>query len=148
MFEPSYIDGQVVSYYEKKHGQNGIKNIVMMNKRDIAEKIYNQMLKENHFYYSNGLLQEEVVDLERKNLATSYNYAVVKNLFEEPEGPISNNLFMNIEKGVFTNAKFDSRPELIFARVIETDPDVLNWLRPHPHQFQIITAIKDTSPIL
>lgn len=129
--------GQVVSYYEKKHGQNGIKNIVMMNKRDIAEKIYNQMLKENHFYYSNGLLQEEVVDLERKNLATSYNYAVVKNLFEEPEGPISNNLFMNIEKGVFTNAKFDSRPELIFARVIETDPDVLNWLRPHPHQFQI-----------
>lgn len=65
------------------------------------------------------------------------NYAVEKKLSEEPEGVLSNNLFTGITKGVFPEAKFDSKPELIFARVIETDPDVLNWLRPNPQQFKI-----------
>ncbi|MGI6608478.1 MAG: DEAD/DEAH box helicase family protein [Erysipelotrichaceae bacterium] len=128
---------QVISHYDEKYGQNGMKNIIMMNKRDIAGKIYEQMLKEEHFYYSNGLLQEEVVDLARENIATSYNYTVEKKLFEEPEGVISDNLFGGIIKGVFQEAKFDSKPELIFARVIETDQDVLNWLRPNSQQFKI-----------
>ena len=128
---------QVISYYDDQHGLNGMKNIIMMNKRDIANRIYKQMLKDEHFYYSNGLLQEEVVDLERKNLATSYNYTVEKGLFEEPEGTIINNLFGGIVKGVFPVAKFHSKPELILARVIERDPDVLNWLRPNPYQFKI-----------
>lgn len=128
---------QVVSHYDEKHGLNGMKSIIMMNKRDIANKIYRQMLTSEHFYYSNGLLQEEVVDLERKNLATTYSFSIKKNLFEEPEGAIANNLFCGINKGVFHEAKFHSRPELIFARVIETDPDVLNWLRPNPNQFNI-----------
>ncbi len=128
---------QVVSHYKEKHGLNGMKNIVMMNKRDIANKIYKQMLKTDHFYYSNGMLKEEIVDVARENIATSYNYSVEKKLFEEPEGLISNNLFGGIVKGVFPEAKFDSRPELIFARVIEIDPDVKNWLRPNPQQFNI-----------
>ncbi len=129
--------GQVIAHYDDKYGQNGMKNIVMMNKRDIVNKIYNQMLKEDHFYYSNGFLQEEIVDLARENIATTYNYTVEKKLFEEPEGVISNNLFSGIKKGVFPEAKFDSRPELIFARVIESDPDVFNWLRPNSQQFKI-----------
>lgn len=128
---------QVVSHYEKKHGQNGMKNIIMMNKRDIVDKIWRQMLKDEHFYYSNGLLQEEVHDFEIKNIAPNYSYSVKKNLFEEPEGLIRNNLFVGIKKGVFAEAKFDSMPELIFARVIDRDSDVKNWLRPAPTQFNI-----------
>lgn len=128
---------QVVSHFDERHGQNGMKNIIMMNKMDIARKIYEQMLKSNHFYYSNGLLQEEVVDLVRENIATSYSFLVEKKLFDEPEGVISSNLFGGINKGVFPEAKFDSKPELIFARIIETDPDVLNWLRPNSQQFKI-----------
>lgn len=128
---------QVVTHYIEKHGLNGMKNIIMMNKRDIVGKIYKQMLNINHFYYSNGLLQEEVVDIKRENIATSFNYIVEKKLFEEPEGVISNNLFGGIIKGVFPEAKFDSKPELIFARIIENDPDVINWLRPNPLQFKI-----------
>ena len=26
---------------------------------------------------------------------------------------------------------------MTLARVMETDPDVINWLRPHPHEFNI-----------
>lgn len=128
---------QVISHYDDRHGDNGMKNIIMMNKRDIGNKIYNQMLRSDHFYYSNGLLEEEVIDLSRENIATSYNYLVEKKLYEEPEGVLRDNLFGGITKGVFTEAKFDSKPELLFARVIETDPDVLNWLRPNFQQFKI-----------
>ena len=117
---------QVLKHYFDKYGESGMKNIVMMNKIDISNKIYNQMLKSDHFYYSNGLIQEEIIGLERKNIATSYNFSVKKKLFEEAEGNINNNLFYGIKKGVFSEAKFDSKPELIFARIIETDMDVIN----------------------
>lgn len=38
---------------------------------------------------------------------------------------------------MFSNAKFDSLPELLLARVLETDNDALNWLRPAPREFNI-----------
>lgn len=46
-------------------------------------------------------------------------------------------LFDGIKKGVFSTAKFDSHPELLLARILETDTDVLNWLRPAPQEFNI-----------
>mgnify|MGYP002508245545 CR=1 FL=1 len=43
-----------------------------------------------------------------------------------------------LDRGVFTTAKFDSKEgELTLARVLESDDDVLNWLRPHPREFNI-----------
>ena len=51
---------QLCDHYRTLHGDNGMRNIVMMYKRDIANKIYNQMMQ--HFYCTNGFLQEEVVD--------------------------------------------------------------------------------------
>ncbi|WP_239257377.1 DEAD/DEAH box helicase [Listeria ilorinensis] len=128
---------QVVSHYEKLYGQNGMQNIIMMNKKDIADKIYNQMMREEHFYHSVGLIDEQIIDLKRRNLATKYNYTYQKNLYEEFEGSIGQTLFTGICKGVFDKAKFDSQPELIFARVIERDGDVNNWLRPNPKEFNL-----------
>ena len=43
----------------------------------------------------------------------------------------------NIEKGVFSQAKFDSEPELKFARIIERDKEVKNWLRPSTNELNI-----------
>ena len=40
-------------------------------------------------------------------------------------------------KACHTLYKFDSLPELAFARVLEQDDDVLKWLRPAPKQFNI-----------
>ena len=38
---------------------------------------------------------------------------------------------------MFSTTKFDSKPELILARVLEKDPIVQNWLRPAPAEFNI-----------
>lgn len=128
---------QVVDYCRDKFGEDGMKNVVMMNKKDIANKIYRQMISPSRFYVSSGEVKEEVVGVSTSNLPTNYHFTVEKDLFEEPEGALSSNLFVGIQKGVFGQAKFDSRPELLFARIIEQDLDVLNWLRPNAYEFKI-----------
>lgn len=125
----------VCEHYEAKFDSNGMRNIVMMYKRDIANKIYNQMMQ--HFYCENGFLQEEVVDTRKYNLQQGYSYTSRVNLYEEYKEKIQSVLFDGIRRGVFSTAKFDSHPELVFARILERDEDVQNWLRPSPQEFNI-----------
>ena len=126
---------QVCDHYESRYGTKGMQNIIMMYKRDIGNKIYKQMLQ--HFYCENGFLQEEVVGTRDYNLQQSYSYIERVNLFSAYTEKIQSVLFDGIKKGVFSAAKFDSHPELLLARVLETDADVLNWLRPAPQEFNI-----------
>ena len=126
---------QVCDHYERKHGENGMRNIVMMFKRDVANKIYMQMMQ--HFYCKEGFLQEEVIAPNDYNLSQHYEYQSRVGLYEEYTGDIRSVLFDGVKKGVFTTVKFQSRPELLFARVIESDKDVLNWLRPALKEFNI-----------
>lgn len=127
---------QVCDHYETQYGTNGMQNIIMMYKRDIGNKIYKQMLQ--HFYCENGFLQEEVVGTRDYNLQQSYSCAERVNLFSDDyTGNIQSVLFEGVKRGVFSAAKFDSRPELVLARVLETDTDVQNWLRPAPQEFNI-----------
>lgn len=127
---------QVVGKYEDCYSTNGMQNIVMMYKRDIAEKIYTQMMQ--HFYCDNGLIQEEVVGTRNYNLPSSFNYRTTVPLYDSFTGDIRSVRFVGIKKGVFSEANFDSAEgELSFARIIERDNDVLNWLRPSPKEFNI-----------
>ncbi len=126
---------QVCDHYEELYGSNGMRNIIMMYKRDIGKKIYTQMLR--HFYCENGFLQEEVVGTRKYNLQQSYSFLERVNLFSAYTENIQSVLFDGIRKGVFSAAKFDSQPELVLARVLEADTDVLNWLRPAPQEFNI-----------
>lgn len=128
---------QVCDHYEIQYGTNGMQNIIMMYKRDIGNKIYKQMLQ--HFYYENGFLQEEVVGTRTYNLQQSYSCSQRVNLFSDAYAEnIQSVLFEGIKRGVFSTAKFDSRPELLLARILETESDdVQNWLRPAPQEFNI-----------
>lgn len=127
---------QVTDKYEDYYGTNGMQNIVMMYKRDIADKIYKQMMQ--HFYCDNGLIQEEVVGTRKYNLTSSYTYRSSVPLYGNFTGDVRTVLFTDIKKGVFSEVKFDSAEgELSFARIIERDEDVLNWLRPSPKEFNI-----------
>lgn len=127
---------QVTNKYEDYYGENGMQNIVMMYKRDIAKKIYKQMMQ--HFYCDNGFIQEEVVGTRNYNLPLNFNYSTSVQLYENFSGDIRSVRFMGIKKGVFSEVKFDSAEgELSFARIIERDDDVLNWLRPSPKEFNI-----------
>lgn len=127
---------QVCNHYEAYYGANGMRNIIMMYKRDIGNKIYKQMLQ--HFYCENGFLQEEVVGTRNYNLQPSYSCSERINLFSDDYTEnIQSVLFEGIKNGVLSEAKFDSKPELVLARVLETDHDVRNWLRPAPQEFNI-----------
>ncbi len=126
---------QLCEHYESSYGANGMQNIVMMFKRDIANKIYAQMMQ--HFYCENGFIQEEVVGTRNYNLQQSYGYVERVGLYDAFAQKIQSVLFAGIKKGVFDIAKFDSLPELLLARVLETDTDVQNWLRPAPKEFNI-----------
>lgn len=129
---------QVLNHYINKYNQNEMKNIIFMNKIDIVDKIYNQILQDNHFYVYQGIFEEEVIDVKRKNTQPVYKYSNVKKLYEDPEKhKLKETLFINIEKGVFSQAKFDSEPELKFARIIERDKEVKNWLRPSTNELNI-----------
>ena len=126
----------VCDHYDRTYGVNGMQNIIMMYKKDIANKIYKQMLQ--HFYCENGFLQEEVVGTRDYNLQQSYSFKEKVGLFEEYNEDIRSVLFDGIKRGVFSCAKFDSHPELVLARVLENDTDdVLNWLRPAPQEFNL-----------
>ena len=126
---------QICDYYQDTHGENGMRNIVMMFRREIAEKIYNQMMR--HFYCTNGFLREEVIGTRNYNIQPTYSAKTRHNLYDNYSGDIRSIIFDGIRKGVFDRAKFDSEPELQLARNMETDNDVLNWLRPAPNELNI-----------
>lgn len=127
---------QVTDKYEYYYGTNGMQNIVMMYKRDISDKIYKQMMQ--HFYCDNGLIQEQVIGTRKYNLSTNFSYRTTVSLYDSFEGNIRSVRFTGIKKGVFDEVNFDSAEgELSFARIIERDDDVVNWLRPSPKEFNI-----------
>ena len=126
---------QLCDHYNAQYGDNGMRNIVMMYKRDIGNKIYKQMMQ--HFYCENGFLQEEVVGTRDYNLQQSFSYKQRVGLYESYTEDIRSVLFDGIKKDVFSTAKFDSHPELLLARVLESDGEVQNWLRPAPREFNI-----------
>jgi len=127
---------QVIEHYRFNFGTNGMQNIVMMYKKEIADLIYKQMLQ--HFKCDSGFIQEEVIDIRTYNIQPHFNPKSQVNLFGEYTGDIRSVLFTGIKKGVFTQANFDSdEGELTFARMLERDEDVLKWLRPAPSEFNI-----------
>lgn len=127
---------EVCEHYEESFYENGMKNIVMMHKREISNGIYEQMMQ--HFYYEKGFLKEEVIPARDYNIPQTYNCKQCKNLYESYEGNIRSIVFNGIKKGVFDKAKFDSKPELLLARALEIeDKFVINWLRPAPEEFNI-----------
>lgn len=129
---------QVCDHYENKYGENGMQNIVMMFKRDIGNKIYSQMISEEHFYCQNGFIREEILGTRNYNLQQTYRSTTTADLYGDFEGDVRSVLFTGIKKGVFDIAKFDSAEgELSLARILERDADVLNWLRPAPQEFNI-----------
>lgn len=110
---------QVCDRYEIQYGTNGTQNIIMMYKHDIGNKIYKQMLQ--HFYCENCFLREEVVGTRDYNLQQSYSCDERVNLFSDDYTEnIQSVLFEGVGRGVFSAAKFDSRPELVLTRVLSS----------------------------
>lgn len=126
---------QTCSHLQSLYGIDGMQNIVMMYKKDISRKVYEQMMR--HFYITNGFLQEEVIGMRDYNYSQTYSAKKRWNLYEKYVGNIRSAVFDGIKKGVFREVQFDSYPELELARILERDNDVKNWLRPSSREFNI-----------
>lgn len=127
---------QLCDHFLSRFGLDGLRNIVMMNRKQLARSIYEQMMR--HVYqYQEGLF-EEVSMIRSYNLEQQPGFKEKADLYGPFRGDIRSALFTGIRKGVFDAAKFDSyEGELTLARILEQDEDVLKWLRPHPNEFNI-----------
>lgn len=128
---------QVTDFYQNKYGVDMMKKIVIMNKKDISDKIYKQMLLDEHFYCENSSIKYTVTGVREFNLQQTYTCKSQQDLNQNYEDNIKSILFDGIKKGVFSSAKFDSNPELKFARILERDNEVINWLRPAQNEFKL-----------
>lgn len=125
--------------FAKKFTSDEIKNIVMCNKRSIADKIYEQMKK--HFKCSEPDIVEEISGVSLHIYEPSY----MRKIGEEPisvyttipDGDVPKYLFNDFKKALHPIYKFDSAPEKRFAIVCEQSVEVIKWLRPAAKQFNL-----------
>ena len=128
-----------LKYYGERYEENEVKNIVMYNKYDIANKIYEQMKK--HFVCSEPNIVEQVSGVSYDIIEPSY----IRHKGDQPvslyanidDGKVPSVLFNDFKKALHPLYKFDSAPEKRFAIVCERDVDVMKWLRPAPKQFNL-----------
>ena len=133
----------VCAYFRGEFGEDGARNVIVLNRIAIADEIFNQMLR--HMVRENGLVTEEIVGADKTNLPTHFNWSSdkTKDMHMDAfagvaDGSIKKYVFTGAKKGVFGEFKVDSFPELAFARTIDTDPVVSNWLRPAARQFELV----------
>lgn len=126
----------VCQHYQVAYGENGLNNIVMMYKRDIAELLYKQLMQ--HFVREEGLITEAVVSVNDVNREPSYTAMEETGIFDSYTENLTSVVFTGIKRGVFDRAKFDSQPELKLARLLEQDQAVEKWLRPAPTEFELL----------
>lgn len=128
-----------LTHFKEKFSNEEVKNIVMFNKKDIANKIYEQMKR--HFKCSTPDIIERISGVSYDIIEPSY----MRKIGEEPvsvydsieDGKVPKVLFTGFKKALHPIYKFDSAPERRFAIVCETDPEVQKWLRPAPKQFNL-----------
>lgn len=58
---------------------------MLENKKDIANKIYSQMMQDNHFYCENGFIKYLVIYTREYNLTQTYTWDKKLSLYESYE---------------------------------------------------------------
>lgn len=134
----------VCDSYSQKFGEEAMLGIVDQYKRDIAQKIYEQMLKN---VIKSSAICQEVCGLLCYNHASSFSSEATIDLFDPLPLNIRSVTFTCGEesKSVFSAVKFDSKPEWEFAKICEDDNDVIRWLRPSFRDFSLSYKNKDNS---
>ena len=134
----------ILQFFEHLQGkgfdEDSIRNIVFANKKDIANKIYEQISR--HIRIKSKGLIEYVSGIDTKLICPVYSTAPdgsnVKSLFDQVQpGDIRSLVFKDGRKSVLNLNKFDSDSERIFALVCDRSEEVIKWLRPAPNQFNI-----------
>lgn len=116
-----------------------IAQIVSSFKKAIASMIYDQM--KAHFVITplgytkpkilpfTGIVEQNLIEVEGYGRIDYWDPVQAKY--------VKKFIYTGFVKSFYTQCKFDSTTELDFANVLESDPNVLRWLRPARQQFNI-----------
>lgn len=119
--------------------KDDIAKVVNQFKKAIAANIFDQM--QRHFVMTPlGYLKPKVLPFAgiiEQHFVETEGYGRVDYRDIVKPGLVKKYIFTGFLKSYYTECKFDSKTELDFANVLETDSDVLKWLRPAPNQFNI-----------
>ncbi|MEA4840098.1 MAG: DEAD/DEAH box helicase family protein [Bacteroidales bacterium] len=120
-----------------------VTQVVKQFKEIIATRIFKQM-KEHFSLSSAGYMKPAVlpfVDIMSPNLTevSSYGYRDYRDIIT-PSLLVKKFIFRGFLKSYHLECKFDSSTEQDFAFILESDSEVIRWLRPAPNQFRIYWA--------
>lgn len=128
---------QFLEHYRKRYEEEKVRNICLMYRKDIINKIKEQLLQ--HLAVSYDGIVEIVQGIE--TVVNSYVIDVsdgLTNINNEPnDRNIKSIVYDGARKSVTMPYKFDSNSERLFALACDNSPEVLRWLRPAPSQFNI-----------
>jgi len=122
-----------------KDGED-LNTLVFQWRGAIANKMYHQMME--HF----KLHEPEYIKPNVKPFTKieDWNFTTLKNEGRKdyrddsfPAVQVPKYVFIGFEKSCHFEYKFDSRTEQTLAMILETDKEVMKWLRPAPNQFRI-----------
>lgn len=114
--------------------------VVHQFKKLIASRIYDQ-IKEHMTLESEGFVKPNIlpfVEILPQHMTEVVGYG--RKDYREtitPKSTVSKYIFTGFMRSYYMENKFDSSTEQDFAYVLETDKQVLKWLRPVANQFNI-----------
>lgn len=128
---------QFLKHYRSKYTEDKVRNICLMYRKDIIQKFKNQLLQHLAIKYDD--IFETVQGIE--TIINDYYVDITKGLRDLYQSSGSENIrsltYEGGKKSAINIFKFDSEPERLFAIVCENSPEVVQWLRTSPRQFNI-----------
>jgi len=132
--------GQAIAKLKSYLTEDEFVSAVKFHKKEIAEFIYAQM--KPYFYCTTKSYEAPIVkpftEIEGHNL-TKIKADSIHHYTDTitPTSAIPQKVFSGFTKACHSMCQFDSKGEKDFAALLESDKDVVKWLRPAPKQFKI-----------
>lgn len=132
---------QALNHFHKKYNDDEVKNIVLNQKKNIADLIFAQIMK--HFYVVNPDMEVKVTSYRSKIIEPCYqkysdeNIKKINNSYSDNLSQIRSTIYEGFKKATHKYYKFDSGTERDFAIVCESSSIVEKWMKPAPKQFSL-----------
>ena len=123
--------------------EDDLSELVGTLKQNLANNIYKQM-KEHYHIISGDFKVNKVLPfsrmLDQSIVITNWGMLDYHEPLPTQKSMVAKYVYTGFKKSYYTEYRFDSSTELDFAFILETDNDVLKWLRPVPRQLHIYWA--------
>ncbi len=130
---------QAVAYYKSfVSDENAVKMMIENNYRQIAGEIYEQILNHKEFI-TEGYLESAIKDPKpyHEGYRISETFGEQRVTLESQLNRFpKDRIYTGFRKACHSAYRFDSSDEVRLAYLLDKDPNVEDWLRPAPNQFE------------